>query len=207
MLLLEPTGAAQAGGSRSGSVSFDCATACRSCARFCPLRRTKFSRNALANLASRAARSTLFFGVIWGGSLILRCNESAGNLSRNSCFEITDFRVAINLRIEQKSLAAKAIHWQERVRVSAKGCTSNRQIASVDSRASPRPCQLGEPRVLACARVVDGPRSGRCRSSVVEHSLGKGEVVGSIPTGSTTEKPNEPCVFPLNRAPATRRNM
>jgi hypothetical protein len=25
-----------------------------------------------------------------------------------------------------------------------------------------------------------------CRSSVVEHSLGKGEVVGSIPTGSTT---------------------
>jgi hypothetical protein len=27
---------------------------------------------------------------------------------------------------------------------------------------------------------------GRCRSSVVEHSLGKGEVVGSIPTGSTS---------------------
>lgn len=26
----------------------------------------------------------------------------------------------------------------------------------------------------------------RCRSSVVEHPLGKGEVVGSIPTGSTT---------------------
>ena len=27
-----------------------------------------------------------------------------------------------------------------------------------------------------------------CRSSVVEHSLGKGEVVGSIPTGSTTSR-------------------
>src|ERR1700737_1245404 len=30
---------------------------------------------------------------------------------------------------------------------------------------------------------VFGPEC--CRSSVVEHSLGKGEVVGSIPTGST----------------------
>ncbi len=30
---------------------------------------------------------------------------------------------------------------------------------------------------------------GRCRSSVVEHSLGKGEVVGSIPPGSTIFSP------------------
>jgi hypothetical protein len=30
---------------------------------------------------------------------------------------------------------------------------------------------------------------GSCRSSVVEHSLGKGEVVCSIHTGSTTETP------------------
>jgi hypothetical protein len=48
------------------------------------------------------------------------------------------------------------------------------------------PCQVLGPRVLR-----SGPRRGpisvpgRCRSSVVEHSLGKGEVVGSIPTGST----------------------
>ena len=34
---------------------------------------------------------------------------------------------------------------------------------------------------MASARIG----AGRCRSSVVEHSLGKGEVVGSIPTGST----------------------
>src|SRR5438105_3992777 len=33
---------------------------------------------------------------------------------------------------------------------------------------------------------ISRPRSGaRCRSSVVEHSLGKGEVVSSILTGST----------------------
>jgi hypothetical protein len=31
-------------------------------------------------------------------------------------------------------------------------------------------------------------RPGGCRSSVVEHPLGKGEVVGSIPTGSTTQR-------------------
>ena len=30
------------------------------------------------------------------------------------------------------------------------------------------------------------PIRARCRSSVVEHSLGKGEVVSSILTGSTT---------------------
>src|SRR5271169_5290066 len=82
MLLLEPGGHAQAGGSRSRSVPSDCETARRSCARFCSLRRTKFSRNALASLASRAARSILFLGAIRGGSLIPRWNENAANLSR-----------------------------------------------------------------------------------------------------------------------------
>ena len=38
----------------------------------------------------------------------------------------------------------------------------------------------------ACGLPRDWSRNARCRSSVVEHSLGKGEVVGSIPTGSTT---------------------
>src|SRR5215475_15496217 len=33
----------------------------------------------------------------------------------------------------------------------------------------------------------------RCRSSVVEHPLGKGEVVSSILTGSTTKKPISSC--------------
>src|SRR5687767_6198565 len=35
---------------------------------------------------------------------------------------------------------------------------------------------------VACVR----PSTECCRSSVVEHSLGKGEVVGSIPPGSTS---------------------
>src|SRR5262245_52031915 len=44
--------------------------------------------------------------------------------------------------------------------------------------ASPRVARIGAiPRTL---------RPPRCRSSVVEHSLGKGEVVSSILTGSTT---------------------
>jgi hypothetical protein len=37
-----------------------------------------------------------------------------------------------------------------------------------------------------CGLLRDWSQTGRCRSSVVEHSLGKGEVVGSIPTGSTS---------------------
>src|ERR1700752_3410408 len=83
MLLLEPGGAAQAGGSRSGSVACGCGTGRRSCARFCSLHGNKFSRNALASRASRAACSILFFGVIRGGSLILQCNERGANLSRS----------------------------------------------------------------------------------------------------------------------------
>jgi hypothetical protein len=46
-------------------------------------------------------------------------------------------------------------------------------------------------------RLRLGPisRPGGCRSSVVEHSLGKGEVVGSIPTGSTSLKGAEMLVL------------
>jgi hypothetical protein len=36
---------------------------------------------------------------------------------------------------------------------------------------------------------------GCCRSSVVEHPLGKGEVVSSILTGSTTSTPDKTKVF------------
>src|SRR5271157_6481795 len=59
------------------------------------------------------------------------------------------------------------------------------------SRSTRSPCQPPGPRVLPCGRAGGQiPRPGGCRSSVVEHSLGKGEVVGSIPTGSTSL--NEP---------------
>ena len=60
------------------------------------------------------------------------------------------------------------------------------RVRSVNRRSTRRPCQPRHPSVLAPARVgtIYGPE--RCRSSVVEHSLGKGEVVGSIPTGSTS---------------------
>jgi hypothetical protein len=36
----------------------------------------------------------------------------------------------------------------------------------------------------------NGFRTARCRSSVVEHPLGKGEVVSSILTGSTSQPKN-----------------
>src|SRR5262249_11787915 len=39
------------------------------------------------------------------------------------------------------------------------------------------------------ARHIRTATGRRCRSSVVEHSLGKGEVVSSILTGSTSESP------------------
>jgi integrase len=39
-------------------------------------------------------------------------------------------------------------------------------------------------------RKTSGKSTNSCRSSVVEHSLGKGEVLGSIPSGSTTRKTN-----------------
>ena len=38
----------------------------------------------------------------------------------------------------------------------------------------------------------------RCRSSVVEHPLGKGEVVSSILTGSTTKRPGKSGLFELS---------
>ena len=48
----------------------------------------------------------------------------------------------------------------------------------------------------------------RCRSSVVEHSLGKGEVVSSILTGSTTKDPQNTGVStapaPVSPSPRTR---
>src|SRR6516225_2598029 len=92
MFLPEPEGPAQAGGSRSRPIFCDCLTSRPSCARFCCLRRTRFSRNALASLASRAALSTFFFGVILGSSLISRCNERAEKLSRGRWLSVADSR-------------------------------------------------------------------------------------------------------------------
>ena len=92
MFLPEQEGGAQAGGSRSRSIFCDCLTSRPSCARFCCLRRTRFSRNALASLASRAALSTFFFGVILGSSLISRCNERAEKLSRGRWLSVADSR-------------------------------------------------------------------------------------------------------------------
>ena len=43
-----------------------------------------------------------------------------------------------------------------------------------------------DPGVLPSVAARPISRPGGCRSSVVEHPLGKGEVVGSIPTGSTS---------------------
>ena len=44
----------------------------------------------------------------------------------------------------------------------------------------------------------------RCRSSVVEHPLGKGEVVGSIPTGSTSNQPYLPRISVSASCPKQR---
>jgi hypothetical protein len=61
--------------------------------------------------------------------------------------------------------------------VSGEGSTVDRPACLASRRG------LG---VLPLGRAgIPIPRPGCCRSSVVEHSLGKGEVVGSIPTGST----------------------
>jgi hypothetical protein len=56
-------------------------------------------------------------------------------------------------------------------------------------------------RIVAFAVAIEVRNSGRiksrrarCRSSVVEHPLGKGEVVSSILTGSTTAVT---CIAPL----------
>ena len=57
-------------------------------------------------------------------------------------------------------------------------------------------------------RALDRPI--RCRSSVVEHSLGKGEVLSSILSGSTTEKrgASECCIWiPFRRSFWDFRNM
>ena len=47
------------------------------------------------------------------------------------------------------------------------------------------PLWQGSPRFAAAFRLRDFAPARRCRSSVVEHPLGKGEVVSSILTGST----------------------
>src|SRR5260370_8856686 len=60
------------------------------------------------------------------------------------------------------------------------------------------------------SRLIDARESG-CRSSVVEHSLGKGEVVSSILTGSTSNRlsveqissnPSESCSRNASAVPA-----
>src|SRR6516164_11495806 len=105
MFLPEQEGGAQAGGSRSRPIFCDCLTSRPSCARFCCLRRTRFSRNALASLTSRAARSTFFFGVIRGTSLISRCNERAEKLSRGPWLSVADARAAGIGQKQRKSRA------------------------------------------------------------------------------------------------------
>ena len=63
--------------------------------------------------------------------------------------------------------------------------------------ASPGPINSGEgctPCQGRAAHVFDAAR--RCRSSVVEHPLGKGEVVSSILTGSTIRTPLRVSDFP-----------
>jgi hypothetical protein len=242
MLLLEPGGAAQAGGSLSGSVSCVCRTARRSCARFCCLRRTKFSRNALASFASRAARSMLFLAAIRGGSLILRCNKSAARLSRSQRPSADDFGGAGSAQKQRKSRShtgkwpihaaiipihqnvrdqfglswnnriclgyQRNLHSQQRPKTMESGALFAATVGSdrgaLNARRKPSLPRWGQadrapsrppdpPTLPASAPSCIGSHSsqddqwtGRCRSSVVEHSLGKGEVVGSIPTGSTT---------------------
>src|SRR5262249_61651101 len=53
-----------------------------------------------------------------------------------------------------------------------------------------RPCGKDRRAFSADAHPAFSPPAMRCRSSVVEHPLGKGEVVSSILTGSTTHAPD-----------------
>jgi hypothetical protein len=194
MLLLEPGGAAQAGGSLSGSVSSDCRTAGRSCARFCSLRRTRFSRNALASFASRAARSMLFLAAIRGGSLILRCNKSAAKLSRSRRRIEADFSRTRDdhggLARQYSCVAGMAPLFTHPI-PSAASITQGLPTV-IDLLALPA---AGTSGITLRSRLGPISRPGGCRSSVVEHSLGKGEVVGSIPTGSTSLKGAEMLVL------------
>lgn len=52
------------------------------------------------------------------------------------------------------------------------------------------PCGKERPR-RAGAPLADSPPGRCCRSSVVEHSLGKGEVVSSILPGSTIKSQSD----------------
>ena len=83
--------AAQAGGSRSRSGAWDCGTASRSRARFCSLRRSRLSRNALASRSSRATRSVFLRGVGRWSSLIV---SDAAIVQRN-CQEVTHAAIRI----------------------------------------------------------------------------------------------------------------
>src|SRR5262249_11820056 len=64
-------------------------------------------------------------------------------------------------------------------------------LGAMTDRRSAHACASSDP--VAMGRRTQGrfpfprfsPAAGRCRSSVVEHPLGKGEVVSSILTGST----------------------
>jgi hypothetical protein len=151
-------GAAQAGGgSPPPRGSFDCGSWSCSCARACSLRRRKLSRNAFASRPSRAARPPLLRVVRWISSSIRRCNGTASILS------------SVNLL----STIGHALRQ-----------TSRR--GAVPAGDKPPALPIVGASCTACGLPRDWSQTGRCRSSVVEHSLGKGEVVGSIPTGSTS---------------------
>jgi PD-(D/E)XK endonuclease len=79
--------------------------------------------------------------------------------------------------------------------VSAK--TSRREAArkrrtehEIAYKSVQNPCSpfFGRSPISAPESPSDSTPEIRCRSSVVEHPLGKGEAVGSIPTGSTTQR-------------------
>ncbi len=64
-------------------------------------------------------------------------------------------------------------------------CPLRAATARPGELAPPGTLWQGSPRLRALCSYSIRPSQSRCRSSVVEHSLGKGEVVSSILTGST----------------------
>src|SRR5262245_64234714 len=66
-----------------------------------------------------------------------------------------------------------------------------RKSLAMIRRWGTRACAIFTPvaRIGALASIAIFAIARRCRSSVVEHPLGKGEVVSSILTGSTTKAP------------------
>jgi hypothetical protein len=194
-------GAAQAGGSRSRCDCLGCAASCRCCARRCSLRRRRFSRNALASRSSRAAP---FPGVKSGPDFrTTRPVQMQYNFAL-SCVRLT----ACFCRIGSGPFLSTVVRMADRGRrpprqndwsSSATLCrvsSTHIMLISQFSRSLPkttinyRTWTAGGSSCIGL-RPRRGPVSKTecCRSSVVEHSLGKGEVVGSIPTGSTTSEP------------------